>query len=200
MKFFVMTLRVVLISKVPILGDVQSVTESKVLIQVQDGVAEHQTCAVSVDATLGKTQLESGFLEALPTLSYPWVEGEEFKVLLDPIAMGYQASQSFPTHIKHPSVEDSDSDGKAGVTITLQIPILGEVEMLVAQHTRTQLTGRRVSEGRWEGTSELVEFEQIILRSGHNRLKEAPEIRPGVGTFVVQALPGPVDCAGLLGE
>ena len=198
MSFYALTLRTIMISNVPILGDVQSVTESEVLITVQGGQAVHQTCAVSVDATLGKTQLESGFLEALPTLYYPWDEGEELDLLLDPIGMGYELGESFPTHLKHPSVEDSDSDAKPGVTITLQIPILGEVEMLVAQHTRTQLIGRQVSEGRWEGSSQMVEFEQIILRSGHSRLvKEPPDIRPGIGTFVLQELSGPTDCAGL---
>lgn len=198
MSFYALTLRTILISNVPILGDVQSVTESDILISVQDGRAVHQTCAVSVDATLGKTQLESGFLEALPTLYYPWDGGEELDLLLDPIGMGYELGETFPTHLKHPSVEDSDSDAKPGVTITLQIPILGEVEMLVAQHTRTQLTGQQVSEGRWEGSSQMVEFEQIILRSGHSRLvKDPPDIRPGVGTFVIQELSGPTDCASL---
>ncbi|MFT5586700.1 MAG: hypothetical protein ACI9VR_004299 [Cognaticolwellia sp.] len=201
LSFYTLTLRTVLISHVPILGDVQSVTESQVLVTVQGGHAVHETCAVSVDATLGKTQLESGFLQALPTLYYPWSgEEEELDLLLDPIAMGYGGGSSFPTHIKHPAVEDSDSDGKPGVTITLQLPILGEVEMLVAQHTRTQLSGRMVAEGRWEGTTNLVEFEQIILQSGHSRLREPPEVVPGVGSFVLQELSGPTSCTGLTGN
>jgi hypothetical protein len=201
LSFYILTLRTVLISHVPILGDVQSVTESQVLVTVQNGHAVHQTCAVSVDATLGKTQLEGGFLSALPTLHYPLaVEEEALDLLLEPIAMGYQGDLVFPTHIQHPSVEDSDADGKPGVTITLQIPILGEVEMLVAQHTRTQLSGQRVAEGRWEGTAHLVEFEQIILQSGHRLLKEAPEVLPGVGSFVLQELSGPTSCTGLTGN
>lgn len=198
MSFYALTLRTIMISSVPILGDVRSVTESQVLISVQDGQAVHETCAVSVDATLGKTQLESGFLEALPILYYPWDEGEELDLLLDPIAMGYQKGESFPTHLKHPSVKDSDSDDKPGVTITLHIPILGKVEMLVAQHTRTQLTGHQVGEGHWEGSTQMVEFEQIILQSGHGRLRDAPEIRPGTGTFVLKEISGPLDCSGLI--
>ncbi len=198
-SFYALTLRTILISNVPILGDVQSVTESQVLISVQDGHAVHETCAVSVDATLGKTQLETGFLEALPTLYYPWDGGEELDLLLDPIAMGYHMGQSFPTHLKHPSVKDSDSDEKPGVTITLHIPILGQVEMLVAQHTRTQLKGQQVAEGVWKGSTEMVEFEQIILQSGHSRLKEVQTIRPGIGTFVLQQVQGPVDCTALIG-
>ncbi len=201
LSFFSLTLRTVLISHVPVFGDVRSVTESQVLVTVQEGQAVHQTCAVSVDATLGKTQLKSGFLSALPTLYYPLALGEEeLDLLLNPISMGFQTDSVFPTHIKHPSVEDSDADGKPGVTITLQIPILGEVEMLVAQHTRTRLTGQKVAEGRWEGTTHLVEFEQIILQSGHGLLREAPEVFPGVGSFLLQKLPGPTSCTGLTGN
>ena len=51
LSFFSLTLRTVLISHVPVFGDVRSVTESQVLVTVQEGQAVHQTCAVSVDAT-----------------------------------------------------------------------------------------------------------------------------------------------------
>lgn len=199
MTFYVMSLRTVLLSTVPILGQVQSVTESEILVTVEDGQAVHRTCSVSVDATLGKTQLQSGFLEALPVLSYAWDEGETVDLTLGSIAMGYDPSQSFPTHLKHPAVEDSDSDGKPGVTITLNIPILGEVEMWVAQFTQTTLHGRKVDEGVWAGTAELSQFEQIILKSGHPRLKEPPPIAPGVGSFILTRQPGPTSCEAVLG-
>lgn len=195
MSAFQLVLYTVTFAKVPVLGSVRSVTESHVLVTLEDGVATHQTCSVEVRAQLARTRMPDAFISALPVLTYPLDLSDAFEADLGPVAVGYDPAGPFPEHADEAS--DTDGDGQAGVTVVLEIPLLGEVEMRVAQLSHIVLRGERVGPQRWEGTAELVEFKQILLATDNPLLTSHPPVEPGVGRFTLEALEGATTCRDL---
>lgn len=196
---YLLTLRMATVAYVPIIGQVRSVTESRAILEVEEGVATHKTCAVHVDAEMGKTRLSEGFLGALPELQYPFEpEGKSLELDMGEVAVGYDPELGFPNHLGHPGVLDSDQDEAPGVSIILEIPLLGQVTLLVAQRTRSTLRGVEVEPGVWRGQTSFADFEQVILGSDHKLLSEPPPLTPTLGDFILRELPGPLSCDELL--
>ena len=179
MRYFVLVMETVTLAQVPVLGDIPSVTVATVLLTMQDGLTEHRTCSVDVDARLTETHLPDAFIEALPLLEYPLGYSEEFSLELPRVEVG---------------ASDSDGDGHDGVTVFLELPVLGRVEMHVHQVSRVALDGHQVAPGVWEGTTTLTEFEQNVLWADHALLRDPPPVLPSTGRFRIVEQPGPLSC------
>ena len=179
MRFFILVMETVTLAQVPVLGDVPSVTVATVLLTLQDGLTEHRTCAVEVDARLTETHLPDAFIEALPVLEYPFNSSEQLSLELPRVEVG---------------ASDSDGDGHEGVTVFVELPILGSVEMHVHQISRVALDGHQTAPGVWEGKTTLMEFEQNVLWADHPLLRDPLPVVPSSGRFRMVEQPGPISC------
>jgi len=184
LRFFILVMETVTLAQVPLLGDVPSVTVATVLVTLQDGLTEHRTCAVEVDARLAETHFPDAFIDALPVLEYPLSDSKALSLELPRVEVG---------------ASDSDGDGHDGVTVFLEIPVLGPVEMHVHQISRVALDGYQTSPGVWEGTTTLTEFEQNVLWADHPLLRDPPSVSPSTGRFRMVEQPGPISCEDVTG-
>ena len=121
--WYLFTLRTVTVANVPVLGDLQTVTESRMVAHfVEEGgqiQGSHEVCGVDVigATTLAETILPEAFVRALPTSHYTLDLSEDEGVHgisgdLALVHIGYNPSLGpVPSNSQDANVLDTDDDG-----------------------------------------------------------------------------------------
>ena len=172
---YAMELRVGSIARVPLMGAQRSVTRSLLLVDIerQAGrlVQRQRVCDVSIVGARMKMTVPPAFVRALVPREYPAeVRGESpvrsYTADSGVDHVGYDprlTGGTLPRDASSPGVVDSDGDGEPGATVVGHFPIVGSVRLFVAQRAHLVLHGRQSTEGRVDGTVEVVTLEQRTL-------------------------------------
>lgn len=154
-------------AKVPVVGWVPVTTRSLVLAELaRDGDGFRVTQRVCDVRVLGGkpavTTMPPALIAAIPPQVYPLSvrqEGTTLRIAADPgpTRVG-QDGQGAPV--------DFEGDGRPGATVWLDVPVLGRVEVYVAQLGHTRWAGTWTEAGG-AGRAEVVILEQRTLGASH---------------------------------
>ena len=206
--WYLFTLRTITVATVPVIGAVDTVTESVMVAHLQqDGetlIGSHQVCSVDVSGAtdMAKTILPDAFIESLAVSRYRLTLTEEDGIVhiagsLETAYVGYDPrAGAFPAEVDDPSVRDTDGDGLAGATIIVDIPVFRPVTLQVAQRSSADITGTW-TDGRFQGSSELSDFQQVVLAADHPLFMNPPALSVTTGDFTLEPLEGPTRCKDL---
>ena len=199
-------------ARAPVLGWLDSETVTILLVDLEErsgGVWQRQrTCEVRIESEgPAKVSFPAAFVRAfpekeLPVALAPTEDGRTaFRVDMGVDALGFDPAHTggdLPRRATDSGVVDSDRDGRPGVTIDLAVPILGRVELYVAQRGSMRLDGWLVEEGGAEGTIELGPIEQVTLGTSTGIDLASPRIVPVEGRFALTPVAPTTDCDDLL--
>ena len=198
-------------SKVAFAGTTEVITRTLLRVRLaQEGglwVQEQSVCDVKVlSDSRSKVVIPRAFVNSLPRQSYPVTltpteGGWTYRADPGPSVLGYDPALTggkMPVGPKDPGVLDPDGDGHPGVTVLLEIPVFGSVQMYVVQrgHSRYQGTFQN---GGFEGSVEVVSVDQRTLGASFPPFAANPEIRslPDRSRFRMVPAPGTKTCADL---
>jgi hypothetical protein len=199
---YALEVEVVTETKLPVIGTKQVHTVSWSLVSLsQDGsgwIQEQRVCSVDVrGGGPARTTLPPAFLAAMPRQRFPVEVGERYRADGGPTALGMESDAALPMSPEDPAVLDSDGDGHPGVTVWVDVPMLGRVDMYVAQRAHTVLDGVVTGTGA-EGIAVVKRMEQRTLDASHHLLVANPPIVPVEGASRFRLLPAPsADCEGV---
>lgn len=199
-------------TEVPVMGETRVYTRSTMLVRFErvDGVLvqRQRLCRVDVsdDTRLAETVIPPAFIAAWPEQVFRPTLTEDagaWRYSGDPgaVAIGYDPATSggvVPTRPSSPGVQDWEGDGQPGATVHLVVPVLGAVELYVAQvgHTRFQ--------GQWDGQSivgavEMRHFDQNTLGASHGLFDSSPRTQfvPELSGFRLSPIGTVSGCAQL---
>ena len=191
---------------VPVIGEIRGESVSWLLIQIElvgDQLwQEHTTCAVELLDATGKThaRFAEGFVDSLAHHRYLLSATDgHYQANTGLEHLGYDPSWPLPNHPDDPGVIDSDGDGHPGVSVLLDIPLLGTEEIFIAQRAQMILTGTILSADRVVGGLELPVLDQRTLGATLRLLERSPPVRPlpEESGFSMVRLPEQTDCTTL---
>lgn len=173
---------------VPVLGPTRggSVSVSAVTVDAApDGALRftHRPCAVEMVGASGRARMSvsPAFVAAIPaktTAARLTPEGWRIDLGLDVVGYDPAAAPAPPRAPDHPAVRDFDADGRPGATVRLEVPVLGSVELYVAQAAHVVLEAGRPDGRGLAGQVRTLRFEQSTLGASHKLFAANPEIRP----------------------
>ncbi|MFZ5481234.1 MAG: hypothetical protein ACOZNI_31030 [Myxococcota bacterium] len=160
-------------AKVPVVGDAYTVTESVVQLDVrEDGTARWTVCDARIDdsGSAVRTVLPPAFVAALPDreATVAWEDG---RLVIDPGVerLGLREGGA---------VFDADGDGRPGLTVQVDAPLLGEGEVWMVQRGHVVLEALNVGQDRITGRVRVYALEQRVLGAEPRVLGYAPRIVP----------------------
>jgi hypothetical protein len=200
------------LGKVPILGEIKG--GSRALLRVEigrdaAGVLRHRqtTCKVSLGGAGDKARVRVGpqFVSSLAqrevVVDYGGEDGR-YRVDLGVELLGFDGplDWNLPVAITDPGVVDSDHDGHPGATIEVEVPLLGVVELYIAQRAHMRLEGNQGVDGVIRGKVEMPRFEQRTLAASHPMFESSPDLRPDPGRshFVLRPVPPGSTCSEIV--
>lgn len=201
-------MRAVSASRVPVIGDLESVTRTGVLVQLEstdDGwVQHHLPCGSTIDGgALVKTRIPDAYFDNVtrkvlhPDVAV--VDGEvRFDVDVERFTGGWDPAMcsEVPSTADSPCVRDWDGDGKPGITIEVKAPFFPWAEVYVAQQTHPLLAGRLVSDDLITGGLRVTELNNRVLGSSNRLFNAQPKTRSvhSASTFRMERLPEGATC------
>lgn len=206
-----MELVVATFAQVPVLGQSRGSSVSLLLLDLTEGPdgrlrATQRVCAVEMRGAGERAQmrLSDGFLKAQGSKTWTVDLSEDGALVADLGVdhVGFKPSgkdSPVPARATDPGVIDWDGDGRPGATILLRAPVLGDVELYVAQRAHVRLRGRAGADGRAAGAVEVLRFEQHTIGSSHRLFDTSPEMWPDPASsgFSLWPAPAGTTCAGL---
>ena len=202
------------LTRVPVVGDVRSVTTTLLIVDVQQQDAElrvrSQVCSITVDnqPALVRTVLGDAFVRALPITERPahLVQGTAGWQLQQPrftevigARLGSPEREPLPTTMDDPRVVDQDNSGQGGMTVRIEGLVRGEI--YVVQRGWNQLQSLRIDSGYVEGSLRWGN-EQVILGASSRFLRRESDARPdpapGTQRFRMIRIPAETSCASIL--
>ncbi len=186
-----MKLQLAVIAQVPVLGDSATVNHRTNLatLRMQDGVLTqtHRACRVEVVAErdFATPIVPQAFVDHLPEKTYP-VElrdiGDQvrYDVDLQLEVMGYDETlpEPVPSDDQDKRIEDTDQDGRIGITFLVDAPVFGRVEVYAVQLAHTVLKGRVLSPDRVVGSALMLVLEQRVIGSTNVFFTRGAKVRP----------------------
>ncbi len=175
-------------SHIPVLGEVPGASVVWLLAEIRPGAAGppelvQRTCSVSMEGAgeRASVMLGPGFLEALPEKHHDLVFSESGQVFIDmgEDHIGYDPllyPDVLPRDESDPGLIDFDGDGNPGVTVIITVPILGKIELYIAQHARSSLIGQLHSDGTFTGTVGSLLLEQQTLDATNPLMRTSPRL------------------------
>lgn len=178
-------------TQVPVMGETLVYTRSlsQVDVFVQDGVT-YQTqrlCSVTVEDNnrLADTRIPDAFIASFPVQTYavsltPLAAGG-FAYFADPgsVSIGFDpklTAGKVPAAPDDPHLLDYDGDGKPGATVNLVVPMLGAVELYIAQRDHSVMSGE-VQDGAVRGEVDVRFFSQRTLAASNSLFHANPPMR-----------------------
>lgn len=173
---------------VPVLRPLHSETRSVLAVRIEARGGQlwqtQQVCdaRITEEQRLVRTVLPRAFVAALPLARFPvttWSSDGAWYYAADfgRQAVGWSGVGALPGSPDDPAVVDSDGDGRPGVTVLVEAPLVGAGEVWVAQAGRTTARGR-IEGDRVQGQLEVPELEQRVLGASNRLLLHAPQIEP----------------------
>jgi len=201
-------------ARLPVLGDRPGASEAWVLVDLEvtgaaTASAVRTPCSVRMLGAGDRAQvrLGPGFLEAIGPRSTTWhftpePTGWSVETDLGVDHVGYDPEATggvLPRHAEAPGVVDHESDGNPGATVIVDVPLLGEQEIYIAQRAHQSLHGRLSEDGLMEGRIEGHALDQQTLDATNALMKLSPEMRPDPARSAWWMVPVPADtdCASL---
>jgi hypothetical protein len=198
-------------ARVPILGASRGSSVSLLLVDLQSGTdgrlrATQEVCEVEMRGAAERADIRvsDGFLGAQGRKSWTLVPGADggFVADLGVDHVGFRPGAEdspVPRRTTDAGVFDWDGDGRPGATILLRAPVLGDVELYVAQRAHVRLRGHALPGARAEGQVEVLRFEQHTIGSSHRLFDTSPEMWPDPASsgFTLWPAPAAAGCAGL---
>ena len=190
-----MDVNIVSRAKVPVFGEIESASISKVDVTItRDGEGwrmRQVVCASHVESRFARTTLPPALLRSLPPREHPvLLDGSSFIADPGPEALGWRGAR-FPTSAADPNIFDQDGDGRPGVTVVVDVPLYGRGEIWLVQHAHSVYRGTVVSPDRIEGKVETVFLRQLTLGASAKMFEKGPESTPVPerSTFVLTRAP-----------
>lgn len=156
---------------------------AKVVWTGDKGQYWHQVCAMDANEVHGsQVHFPPAFLGAIPVTPVPltrsgaiWSQPETVELLgLKPSHVGPMPGLG---EASHASAIDADKDGKPGVTVEVDVTLLGLQKIYVAQRTTSAWQGAPGEDGRIEALP-TVSFEQSILGASMSLLVADTKSKP----------------------
>ncbi len=188
---------------VPVLGATRggSISVSAVTVDAgPDGSLRftHRPCTVEMVGAGGRARMSvsPSFVAAIPaktTAARLTAEGWRIDLGLDVVGYDPAVAAAPPRAPDHPAIRDFDADGHPGATVRLDVPVLGAVELYVAQAAHVVLERGRPAAGGLRGQVRTLRFEQSTLGASHKLFAANPEIRPDPArsSFLLAPAAGP---------
>ncbi|MBK7756594.1 MAG: hypothetical protein IPI35_09315 [Deltaproteobacteria bacterium] len=178
-------------TQVPVMGETLVYTRSlsQVDVFVQDGVT-YQTqrlCSVTVEDNnrLADTRIPEAFIKSFPVQTYavsltPLATGG-VAYFADPgsVSIGFDPKRTagqVPATPDDPNLLDYDGDGKPGATVNLVVPVLGAVELYIAQRGHSVMSGE-LQNGVVRGAVDVRYFSQRTLEASNSLFHANPPMR-----------------------
>ncbi|MGC6509712.1 MAG: hypothetical protein ACON4U_14910 [Myxococcota bacterium] len=190
---------------VPFLGEIKIMTRSLLAVEIIEVNGQYwqaqQVCAIeSYDSSrLSETRIPSRFVSAIPPQRIPIVlNGTEISWDPKPVYLGFDGQYPLPVELTDPRAIDSDQDGVPGVTVFLDIPLLGTVELYMVQSSDIAMIGNLDSEGG-RGQIKVQELAQETIGSSHIVFNRSNQLipQPEQSTFWLKPLTGN-DCQSVV--
>jgi len=173
---------------VPVLRELRSETRSVLAVRIEASDGQlwqtQQVCdaRITEEQRLVRTVLPPAFVAALPVARFPiqtWERAGEWYYAADfgRQAVGWSGAGALPTSPDDPALVDSDGDGRPGVTVRVEAPIVGTGEVWVAQVGRTTASGR-IEADHVRGQLQVPELRQRVLGASSRLLEHPPQIEP----------------------
>ena len=211
---YALSLHAVTRTKVPFLGWTRSETVSAVLVDFleRDGrlVQRQEVCSIRLEgkARDARVSFPDAFVRSLPPkervveLARDASGAMRYRVDLGTDHVGYDPAQTggrVPLGPDAPGVVDGDWDGHPGVTVNLDVPVLGRTELYVVQRGSMVLDGIVEADGHVAGAVELGPVEQRTIAASNPLLVASPRIvpEPGASWFSLRPIDETSSCADL---
>ncbi len=177
--------------------------------QGQQGLASLHTCAVASNPMFGtKMTYPSAFVAALAQQAAPvsvvgnlWTFGPATQRV--GLHEGHDGPMPATGQASHPAVTDADGDGKPGVTVGIDVPILGKQSLFVAQRSTVQWSANLTSDGVLTATP-IASHEQATLGATSSLLVVGETAKPVTDEPPMelrwQQVPPLTSCAQLLAD
>ena len=198
------------LSAIPVVGEVASVTTTRLLVTMQqDGSSVRATAKVCdmriIGSKMVRTSIPAAMIRSMPERSWettlsrsvagtklaPWSRWDVLGATLQ-----RPAEEPLPTRTDDPHVHDQDGDGHPGVTIAVRGLIDGEV--YVTQKGWSELRPESVTQDRIAGGVVWRQM-QTVLGASSRFLSAGPVTRPDpapdANWFVAVRLDASADCA-----
>ena len=188
---YAMRLETATLAKVPILGRTRGGSVSWLLGELASDGGEQwtwTTCEVEMTAASGRARMDmsESFIAAMQPRRLeadigPAPGGWTFSLDMGVDHVGYDPARTdaVPADITDPAVVDWDRDGQPAATIGIDVPMMGSVELYVAQRAHVRLSGTTdAMTGITRGSVEFAHFEQRTLGASHRLFDANPEMWP----------------------
>jgi hypothetical protein len=152
-------------------------------------------------------RLSDGFIDALGTKRYRLdvatdATGTRVRADLGMDHVGYDPTRSPdgpPRRAGDPGVVDFESDGNPGATVIIDVPMLGEMEIYIAQAAHSSLHGAVRADGSVHGGVEGHALQQQTLGATNPLMRVSPRMSPDpAGSFFwMVPIPGDTGCDAL---
>lgn len=176
-------------SQIPVAGKREIVTRSYAHIDFEqkDGVwvQNQKACAVVVEG--GRVTFPETFVGSIPAQSFPvsWVNGR-YSVDPGPTFVGVdKPTDTLPEASDDPRVTDQDGDGKPGVTVYMNLPLFGQLEMYIVQAAHSVMAGTVDDKGVISGPVDVRRLDQHTIGASMKVFAKTLPTRvlPGRSTF-----------------
>jgi hypothetical protein len=211
---YALSLHAVTQTKIPFLGWTRSETVSTMLVDIleRDGrlVQRQEVCGIRVEgkARDARVSFPDAFVRSMPVKELavelaPDDSGTvRYRVDLGTDHVGYDPALTggrVPLGSDAPGVVDGDGDGHPGVTVHLDVPVLGRTELYVVQRGSMVLEGLLDADGDVEGAIELGPIVQRTIAASNPLLVASPRIvpDPDASWFSLRKIAETSSCADL---
>lgn len=199
-------------ARVPVLGDSTIETHKVMLAVVERGVDGRLTQTQSACAMYARSKRKTvapvfppGFLLSMPSQrSAVAVDPSTGRLSadIDPVYLGWDKGQGggvMPQKAEDPGVTDPDRDGKPGVTVQIQAPVFGTVDVYMVQHSVTWLDGGFEGPDLVRGRAGLSLLEQRVIGASNPLFAVNVPLIPqdSGGWFSLRRVPDGTACSGL---
>jgi hypothetical protein len=178
------------LSEIPVVGEARSSATAAMLFDLRvtgdklHGPGELCTLYLTAHPDLLRPVLPQSYLNAIPPQVFEGrlvpddggirLETKRAYVLLG-AKLRNPITDPLPTDAADANVDDTDKDGNPG--ITMHVEGLASAEVYMATRRYDQMSGRLVSDSRFEGAV-IHDQEQTLLGSSHPLLRVLPTMRP----------------------
>ena len=199
-------------AKIPVLGTIRALSHQELLLRIEregGALVQYQDMCdmrIETNARIARTVLTRQFIDAIPNRRYPLVvtqDGETWRYFADMGVhdFGWQSGGvlPLPREADDPGITDDDHDGHPGVTLKLDVPLFGMVDLYVVQHVHTQIVGVFVGPDQVEGLVDIRILQQRAVGAGNPLFNRNTETAPvkAESPFLIVKVPDDTTCATL---
>ncbi len=201
------------VSKLPILGSVQSYTTSLLHVRLRQTGTQIKVaitpCEVKIDSSVSsvRTLIPQAFLDAIGTthanakLVYKdgvWIYDQAPNLSMSGAVLTNAWRDPLPETMDDPRVFDADNDGKPGVTVHVRGLVDGSIYMVQRSWNalKGEVKGTRI-EGlmRWQTTQNVIGASSILLKSN---LETRVDPDASKSYFVSKRIDASTQCADII--